>query len=129
MLSALCGMKCNCPAASVMYEFATELSRQIPGVKGLQRQAKCLLAAMNALRLGDPRYIWILKPIRSGFDGCHDDQLDLGDDSSDDGESVASPPKKSRIRSFEDSDDMDADEVCLFGDQLSANFSFCLLMF
>ena len=39
------------------------LGHEVPGLKGLKRQAKCYLAAMNALRLVDSSYAWILKPV------------------------------------------------------------------
>lgn len=45
-----------------MYEYGLRLGREVPGLKGLQRQAKCYLAALNALRLVDPKYAWIVKP-------------------------------------------------------------------
>ena len=50
-------------AGSVMYEHGMRLSRECPGKRGLQRQAQCYLAAMNALRLVDPDYAWIVKPV------------------------------------------------------------------
>jgi hypothetical protein len=70
-----------------MYEYASKLGSDVRGLKGLQGQAKCLLAAMNALRLGDPKYAWIIKPVtpraRSDDDGDLEDEL------------FASPPKRS----------------------------------
>ena len=39
------------------------LAQEVPGRKGLQRQAKCFLAAMNALRLVNENYAWIVKPV------------------------------------------------------------------
>ena len=39
------------------------LAQEVPGRKGLQRQAKCFLAAMNALRLVSENYAWIVKPV------------------------------------------------------------------
>lgn len=48
-----------------MYEYATKLGSSSLGLVGLQRQAKCLLAAINALRLGDAKFAWILKPLAS----------------------------------------------------------------
>ncbi len=51
-----------------MYEFGMRLAREVPGRKGLQRQAKCCLAAMNALRLVNPNYAWIVKPAGPGAD-------------------------------------------------------------
>lgn len=50
-------------AGSVMYEHGMRLSRECPGKRGLQRQAQCYLAAMNALRLVDLNYAWIVKPV------------------------------------------------------------------
>ncbi|XP_052066058.1 nuclear pore complex protein Nup160-like isoform X1 [Mytilus californianus] len=52
-------------AGSVMYEHAMRLSRECSGKRGLQRQAQCYLAAMNALRLVDSQYAWIVKPVPS----------------------------------------------------------------
>ena len=50
-------------AGSVMYEYGMRLAQEVPGRKGLQRQAKCFLAAMNALRLVNENYAWIVKPV------------------------------------------------------------------
>ncbi|XP_064599845.1 nuclear pore complex protein Nup160-like [Liolophura sinensis] len=50
-------------AGSVMYEYGRRLGQELPNLKGLQRQAKCYLAALNALRLVDPKYAWIVKPL------------------------------------------------------------------
>ena len=53
-----------------MYEYGLRLGREMSGLKGLQRQAKCYLAALNALRLVDPKYAWIIQPgapTRSGL--------------------------------------------------------------
>ncbi|XP_052801877.1 nuclear pore complex protein Nup160-like [Mya arenaria] len=47
---------------SVMYEHGMRLGREVPGRQGLQRQAQCYLAALNALRLVKPEYSWIIKP-------------------------------------------------------------------
>ncbi|XP_060553700.1 nuclear pore complex protein Nup160-like [Ruditapes philippinarum] len=50
-------------AGSVMYEHGMRLGREVPGKAGLQRQAQCYLAALNALRLVKPEYSWIIKPM------------------------------------------------------------------
>jgi len=74
-----------------MYEYATKLGSDVPGLKGLQGQAKCLLASMNALRLGDPKYAWIVKPAAPKTQS--DDEDDFDD------ELTVSPPKRScRLR-------------------------------
>ncbi|KAL3841807.1 hypothetical protein ACJMK2_019908 [Sinanodonta woodiana] len=49
-------------AGRVMYEHGWRLGREVPGQQGLQRQAQCYLAALNALRLAQPEYAWIIKP-------------------------------------------------------------------
>jgi len=77
-------------AGSIMYEYALRLARDCPGLKGIQGQAKCLLAAMNALRLGDPKYAWVTRPVMPGDDDDDDDN-----DDDDDGE-FSSPPKRPR---------------------------------
>lgn len=46
-----------------MYEHGLRQGREVSGLRGLQKQAKCYLAALNALRLVSPAYAWILKPI------------------------------------------------------------------
>jgi len=46
-----------------MYEYGLRLGSEVSGLKGIQRQAKCYLACLNALRLGDPEYAWIVKPV------------------------------------------------------------------
>lgn len=53
-------------AGAVMYEYGRRLGREVPGVQGLQHQAKCYLAALNALRLVDPKYAWIVQPATTG---------------------------------------------------------------
>lgn len=45
-----------------MYEHGMRLGREVPPKQGLQKQAHCYLAAMNALRLVNPIYAWIVKP-------------------------------------------------------------------
>ncbi|XP_046552449.1 LOW QUALITY PROTEIN: nuclear pore complex protein Nup160-like [Haliotis rubra] len=50
-------------AGHVMYEHGMRLGRELPGLKGLQRQAQCYLASLNALRLVRPEYAWIVKPV------------------------------------------------------------------
>ena len=52
----------SCVAGSVMYEHGMRLGREVPSRQGLQKQALCYLAAMNALRLVNPMYAWIVKP-------------------------------------------------------------------
>ena len=82
-LDNVCVRMCDMSAAgSIMYEYATRLARDCADLKGVQGQAKCLLAAMNALRLGDPKFAWVTRPVTSG-----DDDEDEDDDS-------ASPPKR-----------------------------------
>ncbi|EDO48976.1 predicted protein [Nematostella vectensis] len=49
-------------AGNVMYEYGGRLGRELPGKSGLQKQAKCYLAAMNALRLVEPKNAWIVTP-------------------------------------------------------------------
>lgn len=49
-------------AGAVMYEHGMRLGREVPSKHGLQKQAHCYLAAMNALRLVNPMYAWIVKP-------------------------------------------------------------------
>ena len=51
-------------AASVMYEQGMRLGQETTsGPESLHRQAKCYLACLNALRLVDPKYAWIVKPV------------------------------------------------------------------
>ncbi|PNF18521.1 Nuclear pore complex protein Nup160-like protein [Cryptotermes secundus] len=51
-------------AASVMYEQGMRLGQETAsGPDSLHRQAKCYLACLNALRLVDPKYAWIVKPV------------------------------------------------------------------
>lgn len=82
-------------AASVMYEYSCKLRAEISGIKGLQGQAKCLLAAMNALKLGDAKYAYILRQRMKTF-GQDDDNDDDDEDDTDSDEMSASPPKRSR---------------------------------
>ncbi|CAH3174338.1 unnamed protein product [Porites lobata] len=50
-------------AGSAMYEHAMRLGQEVSGLDSLQKQAKCYLAAMNALHLVDPKNAWIVKPL------------------------------------------------------------------
>ena len=52
-------------AGTVMYEYGLIVGQELSNLKGLQQQAKCYLAMLNALRLVDPKYAWIVKPIPS----------------------------------------------------------------
>ena len=71
-----------------MYQFALRLARDTPGLKGVQGQAKCLLAAMNALRLGDPKFAWVMRPASSVDDENDEEDDDVMLDE------CASPPKR-----------------------------------
>ena len=46
-----------------MYEHGMRLGQEVGGLAGLQKQAKCYLAAMNSLRLVSDKYAWIVKPV------------------------------------------------------------------
>ena len=81
---------CLSVAGSVMYEYAMRLARDRPDLKGLQAQAKCLLAAMNALRLGNAKFAWVTRPVMTTDDDDEDDD----DDDDDDDDIDASPPKR-----------------------------------
>ncbi|XP_055957883.1 nuclear pore complex protein Nup160 [Patella vulgata] len=59
-------------AGCIMYEHGMRLGREVPGLKGIQRQAQCYLATLNALRLGKPEYAWIVKPVTNT-------RLDIGE--------------------------------------------------
>lgn len=50
-------------AAHVMYECGMRLGTEVFTHDGLKRQAKCYLACINALKLVDPNYAWIVKPV------------------------------------------------------------------
>lgn len=69
-----------------MYEFGMRIRREVRGLKGLQQQAKCYLACMTVLKLGDPKYAWILKPVApTSEDNIMETEADTG-----------SPPKRAR---------------------------------
>lgn len=67
-----------------MYDYGVRIRSEVPGLKGLQRQAKCYLACMNALKLGDPKFRWIVKPVTGPSSGM----VEPGDDEAE------SPPKR-----------------------------------
>ena len=69
-----------------MYHYSLRLAQDCPGLKGIQGEAKCLLAAMNALRLGDPKFAWVMRPATSADDDDNDDN-DVEDE-------CATPPKR-----------------------------------
>lgn len=51
-------------AATVMYEQGMRLGQETTSQPAsLHQQAKCYLACLNALRLVDPKYAWIVKPV------------------------------------------------------------------
>ncbi|XP_022094945.1 nuclear pore complex protein Nup160-like isoform X2 [Acanthaster planci] len=50
-------------AASAVYEHAVRLGLEVPSLDGLRKQAKCYLAAMNALELVNQDFAWIIKPV------------------------------------------------------------------
>ena len=50
-------------AAYVMYECAMRISTEMVSTAGLQQQVKCYLACLNALRLVNSDYAWIVKPV------------------------------------------------------------------
>ncbi|XP_038053213.1 nuclear pore complex protein Nup160-like isoform X2 [Patiria miniata] len=50
-------------AGSAMYEHAVRLGLEVPTLDGLRKQAKCYLAAMNALELVNQDFAWIVKPV------------------------------------------------------------------
>jgi len=81
--------RCVSTAGSVMYQYALRLAQDSSGLKGIQGQAKCLLAAMNALRLGDPKFAWVTRPVMSAVGANADDEDE--DDALDE---YASPPKR-----------------------------------
>ncbi|KAK3101041.1 hypothetical protein FSP39_000503 [Pinctada imbricata] len=49
-------------AGAMMYEHGMRLGMELGGHQGLQRQAQCYLAALNALRIADVNYAWIINP-------------------------------------------------------------------
>ena len=51
------------PAAYVMYEQALRLGREAVGVGYLQKQANCYCVALTALRITEPRYAWVVRPV------------------------------------------------------------------
>ncbi|KAJ9580150.1 hypothetical protein L9F63_004167, partial [Diploptera punctata] len=66
-------------AASVMYEQGMRLSQETTsGADSLQRQAKCYLACLNTLRLVDPKYAWIVKPVPHTDIDKEEDDLPAG---------------------------------------------------
>ncbi|XP_053207149.1 nuclear pore complex protein Nup160-like [Panonychus citri] len=49
-------------SASIIYEYAKRLCQEVNGVESLKKQARCLLLAINSLKLIDPKYAWIIQP-------------------------------------------------------------------
>ncbi|XP_072022544.1 nuclear pore complex protein Nup160-like [Amphiura filiformis] len=62
-------------AGGVMYEQAMRLALEVPTLSGLQQQAKCYLAAINALRLVHPNYAWIVKPVPTDTQPSREDMM------------------------------------------------------
>ena len=46
-----------------MYECAMRIGTEMVNYSGLQQQVRCYLATLNALRLVNPDYAWIVKPV------------------------------------------------------------------
>ena len=46
-----------------MYECAMRLGTETFSQHGLEKQVHCYLACLNALRLVNPNYAWIVKPV------------------------------------------------------------------
>ena len=89
-----------------MYEYVLRLARDCPGLKGIQGQAKCLLAAINSLRLVEAKFAWVTRPVMAADaddDDADDDVGDGNNDVDDDMEFGASPPKRPRPFSAADS--------------------------
>lgn len=59
-------------AAFCMYEQAMRLRREMTGIQFLNRQEKCLLACLHALKLVDKKFAWISVMIRSSNGGNED---------------------------------------------------------
>jgi len=93
---------CARAAGSIMYEYALRLARDCPGIKGVQGQAKCLLAAINALRLVEPKFAWVTRPLTPAADD-DDDNSGYDADNYDDVGFSASPPKRPRALDVTDS--------------------------
>ena len=55
-------------AAYVMYECAMRVGTEMVSLSGLKQQVKCYLATLNALRLVNPDYAWIVKPVLKVID-------------------------------------------------------------
>ena len=49
-------------SASVIYEYARRLGQELSGLESLKKQSKCLVLAINSLRLIESKYAWIIKP-------------------------------------------------------------------
>ncbi|XP_078332937.1 nuclear pore complex protein Nup160-like isoform X1 [Crassostrea virginica] len=90
-------------AGSVMYEHGMRLGREVPSRQGLQKQSHCYLAAMNALRLVNPMYAWIVKPTAGNemqmMKGMMSGKRKLDGDEKED---LTAAPKKMEILELED---------------------------
>ncbi|XP_035829742.1 nuclear pore complex protein Nup160 [Aplysia californica] len=51
-------------AGRVMLERGMRLAQEVPGLKSLQQQAQCYLAALNTLHLVKPENAWMVRPTR-----------------------------------------------------------------
>ncbi|XP_023209756.1 nuclear pore complex protein Nup160-like [Centruroides sculpturatus] len=74
-------------AASIMYEHALRLSREVFGRESLVKQAQCYLAVLNCLRLIDQQYAWIVKPIPTVTDN-KDEPINVSPKRNFDGERI-----------------------------------------
>lgn len=50
-------------AAAITYEYAKRLGQEVNGIASLKKQAECLLLTINSLKLVDPEYAWIIRPV------------------------------------------------------------------
>jgi nuclear pore complex protein Nup160 len=90
-----------------MYECAMRLSTETFSHAGLKQQVKCYLACLNALRLVNPNYAWIVKPVlRMSDPSSRAGQLGPGASPKHDleGDILATTNKKPRMDVLEASD-------------------------
>lgn len=50
-------------AASMSYEYAKRLGQEVNGIESLKKQADFLLLTINSLKLVEPNYAWIIRPV------------------------------------------------------------------
>ena len=80
-----------------MYECAMRIGTEMVSLAGLKQQVRCYLAALNALKLVNPDYAWIVKPVLKIMDSQSNLPPGVSPKHSHEGEIIVPPKLKPRL--------------------------------